>query len=1114
MSATPAVVLAVSELAPPRAAAMFAAVASRNRAAASDLLRQTLAERPRGVSELLLSRAAVVLRDDPFGQQRFSSATPVHLASFLGSLATLREMILALKRSCSDTGSETDVGRVVGSLCDGCTSAAHLAAWGGDHAECLELVCRAGCDVSQRRASGATVLYIAAARGFTRCVRAALALGASPRAAHKVGGITPVMIACEHGHAESVAALLSSDPALASCPDNDGCPPLSRVLEMQQDASALPIVRILLGMGADPTTSASSFKQGQEPGLSLEQASSTTPGRSQPARVEDADCAIHTAAELGRPACLEALLDSVVLAGMPPSSGVDVRGGARWTPLMMASLHGHDACVRVCLDRGANANARSEDGHTPLMLAARNGHATIVWQLVRRGANVSARHGQGGTALFFAAEQGRLDCVRVLVRAGSDPFEASANGTSPVMAALRGGHASVVKWLTIACGAPLFPATAFRGAPLIRRKLRRRSLSATALLAGVTAPLLCPSLRSEAAVAAALTVGSRQGLGEVGFHRLAGRGERPPERQANPLVPLRFADCLREPRCRDKLFSCLSAAVRADCADVLRLAFAPQHAHCTRQFGGVEVPSKRDDDAFDSEPLLSRGGLGLTPHISKSEPHATLLHVAAQCGANRAVRALLEFGANPLVRAAKIKVDCLYTAPSGGVTTLDLILRASAAAVSQTRRWPVALRTDGADPVNADEVGVVESGLLESRDDAGLAVLHAAAERSGTCVARLLIAGANPAAASAELRESPLHHAAAYSSAGVTAAVLLMLGSGRSLLFCKNATGETAREVADSVAHAGQPGQRPPVALLLERAEELARSPITGSSALGKVPQEALELFHAARAADERFGIRQLHSLAIKRGRAVARILDGLPLGQRAPAHVLESRPRGAPRLTQLHAAIAVTESGLARKTVGAIRRAIRAASWTSQRARLVLWRRGMAAVPPPTRRRERRWKQEGAAQSDAAALVRRTLAMLHAHHDALAAACGPASATIDVGAGRRGAESSQRALHAQWLAAMRLCQRMRAALMHPPADLTALVRCALPAALSEMRRRHRAAAVPQGPPALALRGPRAGGGSLQSPSSRSRRRFPLAMAGAFGRPPPGDQPSAGQQRD
>lgn len=1108
MSDPPAVVLAVSEMAHPSAKALFDAVVSLDSEAVSDLLRGALAERPPGVSVLLCSRAAVVLRDDPFGQQRFSCATPVHLASFLGRLEMLRVMIETLERA-GPSAPEHDVSRVFGVLCDGETSAAHLAAWGGDNADVLQLVCEAGCDVGQRRASGASVLYIAAARGFTSCIRAALRLGANPWTAHKIGGITPLLIACEHGSAGCVEALLTSDRALAHHADSDGCPPLARVLEMQHDESALAIVRLLVGAGADPTTPALSFRRGPPHGREPESAAPVL-GEALPTRVEDADCAIHTAAELGRPACLEALLDGAVRTGASPSSAVDVRGGAMWTPLMMASLRGHDACVRVCLDRGADANARSQDGHTPLMLAARNGHTAIVRQLVRRGASQSACHRRGGTSLFFAAEHGRLGCVRELVRAGSDPFELSAGGTSPVMAALRAGHAGVVKWLTLACGLPLFPPSVVRPATL-RRKTRRLSSPAAALFAGAVPPLLSPSPCPEAS-AGALTVGSRLGLGRL-HHSEALSGRMRRHHHSLTAEPLRFTDCLLDSHCRDKVFNCLAAAARSDCSDVLLLAFAPQLAGSTLARGGARAPGPDDDGDFDREPLLSRGGLGILPNMSKTDPHATLLHVASQCGANRAVRVLLSFGANPLAVAAKIRVDCLYTAPAGGVTTLDMVLRASAAMLDKSRRRQAAM-CDSVARFDEDESRLVESWLLESRDDAGLAVLHAAAERSGACVARLLIGGANPASASDELRESPLHHAAAYSAAGVTAAVFLMLGLGRSLLFCRNATGETARQVADSVAHGDVQGNRPPVALLLERAEELARAPLTGSGSFDRVHAAARELFRVAKAADERFDIRQLHRLAIKRGRAAAKILDTLPPGQRPPSHVMDARPPRSPRLTQLHAAIAIAECGLADNTLRAIRRAVRAASWTPQRARLVLWRRGITDIPAKTRRSERRWRLDGGADKAAASFVQESMAMLEARH----AARGALPRTPDIVNARaapQAAHASQRALHDQWLAAMRLCHRLRAALKHPPPALTALVRCAFPAALGELHRHHWSSAVPQGPPSLALRAPRGGGGQ-QSPSRASRGRFPLAMAGAFGRPtlsPRGDQ-ALGQQRD
>ncbi|RMX58040.1 hypothetical protein pdam_00013425 [Pocillopora damicornis] len=74
------------------------------------------------------------------------------------------------------------------------------------------------------------------------------------------------------------------------------------------------------------------------------------------------------------------------------------------TPLMNAAQHGHEACLKLLLEKGANANCRQETtGWTALMLAALNGHMTAAEILVEFGANPNAVNDLDQTALEIAA---------------------------------------------------------------------------------------------------------------------------------------------------------------------------------------------------------------------------------------------------------------------------------------------------------------------------------------------------------------------------------------------------------------------------------------------------------------------------------------------------------------------------------------------------------------------------------------------------------------------------------------------------------------------------------------------------------------------------------------
>ena len=86
------------------------------------------------------------------------------------------------------------------------------------------------------------------------------------------------------------------------------------------------------------------------------------------------------------------------------------------TLLMMASKYGHEATVKVLLERGASVDHqdRSPRQDTALMYAACNGHASIMRQLLQTGAQWDMRGNNGRSALQIAQGQGHHECVRAI----------------------------------------------------------------------------------------------------------------------------------------------------------------------------------------------------------------------------------------------------------------------------------------------------------------------------------------------------------------------------------------------------------------------------------------------------------------------------------------------------------------------------------------------------------------------------------------------------------------------------------------------------------------------------------------------------------------------------
>ena len=129
---------------------------------------------------------------------------------------------------------------------------------------------------------------------------------------------------------------------------------------------------------------------------------------------------------------------------------VNLTGPDGMSPLMYAALFGSAADVAAMVERGANVNARNDEGVTALMLAALDG--AKVRALLAHGADPNVRSEDGRTALHVAAERGALDVVRQLLAAGAS---VSFNGSdSPLALAAATGNVDLVHAL-VEAGAPV-----------------------------------------------------------------------------------------------------------------------------------------------------------------------------------------------------------------------------------------------------------------------------------------------------------------------------------------------------------------------------------------------------------------------------------------------------------------------------------------------------------------------------------------------------------------------------------------------------------------------------------------------------------------------------------
>lgn len=309
--------------------------------------------------------------------------------------------------------------------------------------------------VNYKGGYGLTALIISAEKGQVVALRMLIRAGSDVNAASNFGTTALHRSAC-NGHAICVNELLTAK-ATVDTQDRDGWTPLHYAFAKNHEDCILALVKANSSLDIKNVDGKTAFECTSDPDFKAQVMSKIDSyvqdqKKNLDFRLKKPDVIIFDYLKAGNVQGVKDLLceDPKLINAKVVSTDNDKKDVDGDTPLIVASLHGNAACVRILLEYKADVNEQSKAGKTALIYASVNGNADCVKALLEYGVNVNMRSFYGNTALNYSSYYGRLEVVKLLLDAKADVDVANNDGKTALMNASSRGYKDIVDLLLAA----------------------------------------------------------------------------------------------------------------------------------------------------------------------------------------------------------------------------------------------------------------------------------------------------------------------------------------------------------------------------------------------------------------------------------------------------------------------------------------------------------------------------------------------------------------------------------------------------------------------------------------------------------------------------------------